>query len=131
MQSRSPSLLLIATIVCFAYALAFREPVGYVKWNQHNCDDGDVTDAACCHDNHCDDLGSKRACDLEKTCLWNFSLNTCKANRDVDNNVCCMRPMNWCDDITKGKCPEDFQVPAECCALRHQKWDGVLSVEVS
>ena len=50
-------------------------------WNSYNCDEGDVMDAVCCMDSHCSGFESKRACEIEKTCLWSGSDKSCKSNR--------------------------------------------------
>lgn len=86
-------------------------------WNSYNCDEGDVMDAVCCMDSHCSGFESKRACEIEKTCLWSGNDKACKSNRDSENNVCCRSPKksDVCDSAARGECPEDFQVPKGCC----------------
>ena len=86
-------------------------------WNSYNCDEGDVMDAVCCMDSHCSGFESKRACEIEKTCLWSGADKSCKSNRDSENNVCCRSPKKSgvCDSAARGECPADFQVPRGCC----------------
>ena len=99
-----------------------------VLWSDENCNDGNVTDFVCCQDDHCGKVGSQKACDLDKTCLW--SEDSCKVNRDSDNNVCCKAPvMAVCASIVKGECPEHFQVPSGCCSDSAMKYDQVLTVD--
>jgi hypothetical protein len=101
-------------------------------WDRNNCDEGNVTDALCCKDNHCSDLQSKRGCEIEKTCLWSSTDKVCKSNRDAENNVCCRSPSSnedWCDAVSKGECPAHFEVPAGCCADKQLKWSGILETK--
>ena len=104
-------------LVVFAIATVPRAIASDALWNSYNCDEGDVMDAVCCMDSHCSGFESKRACEIEKTCLWSGADKSCKSNRDSENNVCCRSPKksDVCDSAARGECPLDFQVPRGCC----------------
>ena len=106
-----------AVILAITLAIVPRAAASDALWNTYNCDEGDVMDAVCCMDSHCSGFESKRACEIEKTCLWSSGDKECKSNRDSENNVCCRSPKksDACDSTAKGECPADFQVPKGCC----------------
>ena len=92
-----------------------------VLWNDdktqkdlYNCD-GFVTDAICCQDKVCQGQTSESSCTSgEKRklfCAWDSNHSKCLAVRDNKNNVCCQKkPIEGCDDLVKGRCPENYQV---------------------
>merc|ERR1719290_873400 len=50
----------------------------------------------------------------------------CLLNRDQYNNVCCHQNVNdVCHDITRGRCPEKWQVSRACC--NDSKYDNILT----
>lgn len=44
-------------------------------------------------------------------CAWDSSKSKCLTIRDAKNNVCCQKkPLEGCNDLMKGRCPEQYQV---------------------
>ena len=44
-------------------------------------------------------------------CAWDSSKSKCLEVRDAQNNVCCQKkPLEGCNDLMKGRCPEQYQV---------------------
>ncbi|XP_023332492.1 glutenin, high molecular weight subunit PW212 isoform X2 [Eurytemora carolleeae] len=102
-------------------------------WDSSNCNVqglngavvGKVTDALCAKYKTCDKINNgtyttvykkQEACEEEAVCMW--KQGACMQNRDVYNNVCNppdvkINPV--CNAITKGICPIQWQVKAECC----------------
>jgi len=83
---------------------------------------------------YCLDKSSQADCDDDSRCLWNANAwNTvsmahgqCQLNRDQYNNVCCHQHINpICHDITRGRCPEKWQVSRACCS--DHKYDNLLT----
>jgi len=97
--------------------------------DKFNCD-GFVTDAICCQDRLC--LGqSESSCtsdDKRKLfCAWDSSKSKCLTIRDAKNNVCCQKkPLEGCNDLMKGRCPEQYQVSEGCCSEDGKKWNSIF-----
>merc|ERR1712008_446319 len=129
-------------MLCYsAILIAFLASIGSADqdstlWNddksqqdKFNCD-GLVTDAICCQDRLC--LGqSESSCtsdDKRKLfCAWDSSKNKCLTIRDAKNNVCCQKkPLEGCNDLMKGRCPEQYQVSEGCCSEDGKKWNSIF-----
>jgi len=129
-------------MLCYsAILIAFLASIGSADqdstlWNddksqqdKFNCD-GFVTDAICCQDRLC--LGqSESSCtsdDKRKLfCAWDSSKSKCLTIRDAKNNVCCQKkPLEGCNDLMKGRCPEQYQVSEGCCSEDGKKWNSIF-----
>jgi len=97
--------------------------------NKYNCD-GHVTDAICCQDRICQGQSESSCTSDDKRklfCAWDSSKNKCLEVRDAKNNVCCQKkPLEGCNDLMKGRCPEQYQVSENCCSEDGKKWNAIF-----
>merc|ERR1712241_1302465 len=95
----------------------------------YNCD-GFVTDAICCQDRICQGQSESSCTSDDKRklfCAWDSSKNKCLEVRDAKNNVCCQKkPLEGCNDLMKGRCPEQYQVSENCCSEDGKKWNAIF-----
>jgi len=98
--------------------------------NLYNCD-GFVTDAICCQDRICQGQSESSCTSDDKRklfCAWDSSKSKCLEVRDAKNNVCCQKkPLEGCNDLMKGRCPEQYQVSKECCSDDGKKWNSIFT----
>merc|ERR1712212_215768 len=98
--------------------------------DKYNCD-GYVTDAICCQDRICQGQSESSCTSDDKRklfCAWDSSKSKCLEVRDAKNNVCCQKkPLEGCNDLMKGRCPEQYQVSKECCSDDGKKWNSIFT----
>ena len=89
---------------------------------------GKVTDALCCQDTVCSAATEAECKSGNKQFLCSWTGGRCRSFRDTSNNVCCQSDVkDACKKILEGVCPEEWQVPENCCSALSSKYQGVLT----
>merc|ERR1712121_89641 len=87
-------------------------------------------DAICCQDRIWQGQSESSCTSDDKRklfCAWDSSRNKCLEDRDAKNNVCCQKkPLEGCNDLMKGRCPEQYQVSENCCSEDGKKWNAIF-----
>jgi len=129
-MKKIPSAILFFSLICPIFASDTLWVDDKSQKDLFNCD-GFVTDAICCQDKLCRGQTSESSCTSgEKRklfCAWDSNQDKCLAVRDAKNNVCCQKkPLEGCDDLVKGRCPDQYQVAEGCCSEDGKKWGSIF-----
>jgi len=129
MLHHSAILLAFFTLTAFAYEDSTLWIDDKSQQDKFNCD-GYVTDAICCQDRICQGQSESTCTSDDKRklfCAWDSSKSKCLEVRDAQNNVCCQKkPLEGCNDLMKGRCPEQYQVSESCCSDDGKKWNAIF-----